>query len=191
MREMREMREMIGFSPPQKDGASIGLARDHLGMESNDLPERWNGTNDTLTERIIGAAIEVQKRTGPGLLELTYEDCLDLELTLSGMSFERQVLMPIVYRSRQILRAYRTDLIVENLVIVEIKAVEKLLPVHDAQVMTYLRMSGIGTGLIINFNAVPLTKGIRRLTNSFTSFPSSSPSPEDTTGPDTRISDAG
>lgn len=157
-------------------------------MESHDTPERWDGANDTLTERIIAAAIEVQKRTGTGLLELTYEDCLDLELTLSGMSLERQTLMPIVYRSRQILRAYRTDMIIENQVIVEIKAVEKLLPVHDAQVMTYLRMSGIGTGLIINFNSVPLTKGIRRLTNSFPSFPSfssSSRTPEQTTGPDT------
>jgi GxxExxY protein len=158
-------------------------------MESHDMPERWDGANDTLTERIIGAAIEVQKRTGPGLLELAYEDCLDLELTLCGMALERQRLMPIAYRSRQLRRAYRADMIVENQVIIEIKAVEKLLPAHDAQLMTYLRSSGIGTGLIINFNAVPLTKGIRRLTNSFPSFPSfpsSSSCAEGATEPDER-----
>jgi GxxExxY protein len=158
-------------------------------MELRDMPERWDGKNDTLTERIIGAAIEVQKRTGPYLLELTYEDCLDIELDLSGMRFERQALMPIVYRSHQIRKAYRADLVVENQVIIEIKAVEKLLPAHNAQLMTYLRMSGIETGLLINFNAVPLKSGIRRLTNSFPSFPSfpsSSLSAEDATGPDTR-----
>ena len=125
----------------------------------------WNGEDDPLTRRIIGAAIEVQKVTGPNMLESTYEECLGLELMLRDLSFERQVHLPLEYKSITVRRAYRMDLLVENAVVVEIKTVDKLLPVHESQVLTYLRMSNLKTGLLINFNCVPLAKGIRRLIN--------------------------
>ena len=120
--------------------------------------------NDPLTEKIIGAAIEVHKALGPGLLESTYEDCLAVELMLGGLSFERQVNMPLAYKSISISHGYRCDLIVEGKVIIELKTVERLLSVHDAQVMTYLKLSGIPVVLLINFNAVPLKDGIHRHT---------------------------
>jgi len=135
---------------------------------------------DPLTHRIIGAAIEVHRFLGPGLLESTYEECLCLELTLLGIPFERQVPLPIVYKSLTLPRAYRPDLLVDNAVIVELKIVDKILPVHEAQMLTYLHLSGLERGLLLNFNCVPLKAGIRRL-NKSNSSPvspvSSSPSP--------------
>ena len=125
----------------------------------------WDGEDDPLTRRIIGAAIEVQRITGPNMLELTYEDCLGLELMLNNLSFERQVHLPLTYKSITVRRAYKMDLLVERAVIVELKTVDKLLPVHESQVLTYLKMANLKTGLLINFNCVPLAKGIRRLTN--------------------------
>lgn len=125
--------------------------------------------DDPLTYRIIGAAIEVHRLLGPGLLESTYEECLCLELTLLGIPFERQVPLPIVYKSIKLLRAYKPDLLVDNAVIVELKTVEKILPVHEAQILTYLRLSGLARGLLINFNSVPLRRGIRRLNKSIPS----------------------
>jgi GxxExxY protein len=120
--------------------------------------------NDPLTGKIIGAALEVHSNLGPCLLETSYEDCLCLELTLAGLSFQRQILLPFDYKSIVVRRGFRCDLIVEGKVIVEIKTVDKLLKVHDAQVLTYLKLSGIPIGLLINFNSVPLKDGIRRLT---------------------------
>lgn len=129
--------------------------------------------NDPLTEKIIGLAIEVQRTLGPYLLESAYEDCLSLELMLRGLAFERQILLPFEYKSMTVRRGYRCDLVVENGVIIEIKTVEKLLKAHEAQVLTYLKLSGIGVGLLINFNAVPLKDGIRRLTLPCASRPPS------------------
>ena len=120
--------------------------------------------NDPLTEKIIGAAIEVHRTLGPCLLETSYEDCLSVELWLAGLAFERQILLPFEYKSITVRRGFRCDLIVEKKVIVEIKTADKLLKVHEAQVMTYLKLSGIPVGLLINFNSVPLKDGIRRLT---------------------------
>jgi GxxExxY protein len=122
--------------------------------------------DDQLTHRIIGAAIEVHRHLGPGLLESTYEECLSLELTVLGIPFERQIPLPIVYKSMTLLRAYKTDLLVDQTVIVELKSVEKILPVHEAQMLTYLRLSGLERGLLLNFNSVPLKAGIRRLNKS-------------------------
>jgi GxxExxY protein len=121
--------------------------------------------NDPLTEKIIGAAIEVHTALGPYLLESAYEDTLDLELSLNGLRFRRQVLLPLNYKTMTVARGYRCDLIVENRVIVEIKTVERLTKAHDAQVLTYLKLSKLPVGLLINFNSVPLKTGIRRLTN--------------------------
>ena len=122
--------------------------------------------DDPLTHRIIGAAIEVHRLLGPGLLESTYEECLCLELMLAGIPFERQVSLPIVYKSISLLRAYKPDLLIERSVIVELKTVEKIIPLHEAQLLTYLRLSGLERGLLINFNSVPLKSGIRRLSKS-------------------------
>jgi GxxExxY protein len=115
-------------------------------MNSADSMKRWSVNDDPLTHRIIGAAIEVHRLLGPGLLESTYEECLCLELTLLGIPFERQVPLPIVYKSMKLLRAYKPDLLVENSVIVELKTVDKILPVHEAQILTYLRLSGLERG---------------------------------------------
>ena len=122
-----------------------------------------------LTHRIIGAAIEVHRLLGPGLLESTYEECLCLELTLLGIPFERQVQLPIVYKSMTLLRAYKPDLLVDSAVIIELKTVEKILPVHEAQMLTYLRLSGLERGLLLNFNSVPLKAGIRRINKPISS----------------------
>jgi GxxExxY protein len=135
-------------------------------MNPADSVKRWNVNDDPLTHSIIGAAIEVHRLLGPGLLESTYEECLCLELTLLGIPFERQVPLPIVYKSMTLLRAYKPDLLIDNAVIVELKTVEKILPVHEAQILTYLRLSGLERGLLFNFNSVPLKAGIRRLNKS-------------------------
>ncbi|HWB51127.1 MAG TPA: GxxExxY protein [Stellaceae bacterium] len=120
--------------------------------------------HDPLTEQIIGFAIEVHRHLGPGLLESAYEECLHYELSQAGFVLERQSPLPIVYKSVRLDCGYRLDIVVENRVIIELKAVEWLMPIHEAQVITYLRLSGIPTGLLLNFNTPVLRDGIRRLT---------------------------
>jgi GxxExxY protein len=119
--------------------------------------------NDTLTEQIIGAAIQVHRELGPGLLESAYEVCLCHELSLSDLKIERQKVIPIFYKGIKLDAGYRLDLVVEGQVIVEIKAVSELLPVHEAQLLSYLKQAGGGRGLLINFNVKLLKHGIRRL----------------------------
>ncbi len=121
---------------------------------------------DFLSNSIIGAAIEVHKSIGPGLLENAYENCLCHELGLQGISYERQKQLPVSYKGVQLDCAYRLDIVVESLVIVELKCVDRLEPVHEAQLLTYLRLSGLKLGLIINFNVPVLRSGIKRLVNS-------------------------
>ncbi len=115
-----------------------------------------------VTEAIIGAAIEVHKAIGPGLLESAYEECLCEELRLRQIPFERQRPLPVIYKTRQLDCGYRLDIVVANLVVVEIKAVEALAPIHDAQLLTYLRLGGWQAGLLINFNVPVLKQGLRR-----------------------------
>ena len=117
---------------------------------------------DPRTGPIIGAAIEVHCSLGPGLLESAYEECLCHELHLRGLSFERQVSLPVFYKGLQLDCGYQIDLIVVREVVVELKAVERLLPVHEAQLLTYLKISGKHVGLLINFNVPLLTRGIVR-----------------------------
>src|SRR5687768_5416144 len=105
-----------------------------------------------LTEEIIGAGIEVHRYLGPGLLESVYEECMCRRLGLRGLQFERQVGLPIRYKGVPLDVSLRMDLVVERLVVVEVKAIEKLLPVHEAQLVTYLRLSGFKVGLLMNFN---------------------------------------
>ena len=115
-----------------------------------------------LTELVIGLAIEVHRHTGPGLLELVYEQCLCHELRAADIPFERQVAIPVVYKAVPIGDGFKADLVVARKVILEIKSVAAVLPVHEAQLQTYLRMSGLHIGLILNFNARRLAEGIRR-----------------------------
>ena len=126
------------------------------------LEERADLDSIRLTEAIIGAAIEVHKHLGPGLLESAYEECLAKELSLRGIAFERQKPIPLVYKDLSLDCGYRLDFSVAGLVIVELKAVEQLLPIHEAQVLSYMRLSGHPLGLLINFHVPLLHKGIRR-----------------------------
>jgi GxxExxY protein len=114
------------------------------------------------TRPIVLAAIEVHRQLGPGLLEQTYENCLCHEFHLRGVRFQRQVELPVIYKGIRLDTAYRIDVLVNDFVIVELKAVEQILPVHEAQLLTYLRHAGKRVGLLINFNVPLLKNGIRR-----------------------------
>ena len=118
---------------------------------------------EEVSGRVIGFAIEVHRTLGPGLLESAYEQCLCHELTQSGIAFQRQVPVPIVYKGLELECAYRLDLVVNRQLIVEIKAVEKLLPIHSAQLLTYLELTGIHAGLLMNFHTEVLRDGIKRV----------------------------
>ena len=119
--------------------------------------------DEDLTSQIIGSAIEVHRELGPGLLESAYEACLCFELNLRKIEFARQVPLPVVYKSIHIECGYRADIIVANKVVIEIKATETVTDLHKAQLLTYLRITGIKVGLILNFNTPVLKKGIVRL----------------------------
>src|ERR1700691_5890172 len=120
------------------------------------------GDRDPRTGPVIGAAIEVHRHLGPGLLESAYEECLCHELHLREISFRRQVDLPVEYKGLKLDCGYRLDLIVNEEVVVELKCVEKVLPVHDAQLLTYMQLTGKQVGLLINFNVPQLIKGITR-----------------------------
>jgi GxxExxY protein len=115
-----------------------------------------------LSERVIGLAIDVHRHLGPGLLESAYEECLSFELGQSGLSYRRQVALPVVYKEVRLECGYRMDVVVENELVVEIKAAERITPVHEAQMLSYLRLSGLHVGLLMNFNSVTLKNGLRR-----------------------------
>jgi len=118
---------------------------------------------DVLSNRVIGAALEVHKNLGAGLLESAYEAALAYELGEQRIAFKQQLILPIQYKNIQIDCAYRVDLLVENTLIVELKAVERMLPIHLAQLMTYMKLANIKTGLLINFNTKLLKNGIKRV----------------------------
>lgn len=115
-----------------------------------------------LTGKIIGAAIEVHRHLGPGMLESVYETCLAHELRQRNLRVERQKALPVVYKEIELEQGYRIDLLVEDCVIVELKTVEAFTPVHEAQILSYMRLSGRRTGLLINFHVKVLKAGIRR-----------------------------
>jgi GxxExxY protein len=119
-----------------------------------------------VTEHIIGAAMAVHRELGPGLLESAYEACLLSELTARGLRVERQKALPLAYRDVRIDCGYRIDLLVERAVIVELKSVAQLQPIHEAQLLSYLKLSGCHLGLLINFNVARLKTGIRRIVNN-------------------------
>ena len=118
---------------------------------------------ENLTRQIIGAAIEVHRYLGPGLLESVYEECLCRELELRNLAFERQKSLPLEYKGMSLNCGYRVDIMVGNSVILELKCVESIAPVHEAQLLTYLRLSGRKVGLILNFYATVMKDGIKRL----------------------------
>ena len=115
-----------------------------------------------LTDRVIGLAIDVHRYLGPGLLESAYEECLSFELREAGVEHRRQVPLPVVYKDVRLDCGYRIDIVVRQQLIIEIKAIERIVPVHEAQILTYLRLSGYKVGLLLNFNSVVLKDGLRR-----------------------------
>jgi GxxExxY protein len=126
------------------------------------MPRLPDGKFKLLTSRIIGAAIEVHRHLGPGLIESTYEECLEWELKEGGIAVTRQIKVPLMYKGRMLDSSYRLDLLVDLSVIVDVKAVDHLADIHGAQILTYLRLTGLKVGLLINFNSPLLREGIKR-----------------------------
>jgi len=122
---------------------------------------------DQVSGRIIGAAIEVHRHLGPGLLESAYETCLAFELEQFGFRIERQKPLPVVYKNVKLDCGCRLDIVVEDVIIVEVKAIEQLAPIHDAQLLSYLRTSGLNVGLLMNFHVRVLKDGLKRIVNEF------------------------
>jgi len=122
---------------------------------------------DEISRRVIGAAIEVHRHLGPGLLESAYESCLVFELKLLGLKLEEQKPLPVIYKDVKLDCGYRLDLVVEDKIIIEIKAVEKLLPIHEAQLLSYLRLANKRVGLLMNFHVAVLKNGLKRIVNEF------------------------
>jgi GxxExxY protein len=128
---------------------------------------------DEITNRIIGAAIKVHRALGPGLLESAYEACLAFELAEIGLKIERQKPLPVIYRQVKLDCGYRIDILIENSVVVEIKVVDRLAPIHKAQLLSYLKLPGCKVGLLVNFNVKVLKNGIVRMVNNFPDSPRS------------------
>jgi GxxExxY protein len=126
-----------------------------------------NDRLDQISRRIIGAAIEVHRHLWPGLLESAYESCLVFELKQLGLRVEEQKPLPVIYKDVKLDCGYRLDLVVEDEIIVEIKAVEKLLPIHEAQLLSYLRLANKKVGLLMNFHVSVLKNGLKRIVNEF------------------------
>jgi len=140
--------------------------------ESTEGEEGTEGRVNRITGAIIGAAIEVHRALGPGLLESAYQECLERELVGRGHRVERQRSFPVVYKGAAIKRQFRLDMVVDEQVLVEIKAVKHLLPVHEAQILSYLRLASLPLGLLINFHCATLIAGLRRFRVSVPSSPS-------------------
>lgn len=140
---------------PEEEGRGIGSGREGPREDLN-----------RLTEAIIGGAIEVHRALGPGLLESAYEACLAHELSMRGLEVERQRALPVSYRGVQVDCGYRLDLVVAGLAVVELKAVDQLAPIHSAQLLSYLKLSRLPVGLLINFHVPVLVQGVKRLLNT-------------------------
>ena len=125
--------------------------------------------HESVTQRILQSALKVHSALGAGMLESTYQTCLRYQFGIDGLQFEHQVRLPVVYQGIHLEAGYRIDFMVENCVIVELKAVEKLLPLHTAQLLSYLKLSGRKVGLLLNFNVPHLRQGIRRVVNGYES----------------------
>jgi GxxExxY protein len=135
--------------------------------ENTETAEIRSVVENVLTDQIIGCAIEVHRHLGPGLLESVYEECLCYELSQIGLRFERQVHLPVTYKGIKLECGHKLDLVVEDSVVVELKSVEDLTPVHQAQLLTYLKTSNKKVGLLINFNVQLLKNGLKRVVNRY------------------------
>jgi GxxExxY protein len=144
---------------------SAYFSRLQWNLEMRSAEER-EGVN-AVSSAVLGAAIEVHRVMGPGLMESVYEECLRLELGLRGLKSARQVLTPLKYKGHDLHTSFRAGLIAEGCLLVEVKSVEKLVPIHDSQVLTYLKLTGLPVGLLLNFNETLLRNGIKRLANGF------------------------
>jgi GxxExxY protein len=132
------------------------------GAVPHDIPREIN----VLTEAVIGAAIEVHRELGPGLLESLYEEAFCIELGRRGLPFRRQVPVPVVYKEQVLQGTLRLDLVIAEIIILELKAVDALLPIHEAQLLSYLKLTNLPVGLLINFHSPRLKDGIKRLANT-------------------------
>ena len=128
---------------------------------------KFSDSLSDITDIIIGSAIRVHRELGPGLLESAYEPCLMYELVEEGLHIERQKSLPVIYKGVSLDCGYRLDLVVENKIILELKTVEKILPIHEAQILSYLKLSGYRLGFLINFHVDVLKNGIRRIVNQY------------------------
>jgi GxxExxY protein len=163
--EDRKIGRFLGFTRPANICDTAQSPGDRFASMSRSFAD--------CSSVVIAACIEVHSELGPGLLEAIYEECLCDELARRGLSFERQKAVSVSYKGRLVGHGYRADLVVENSLLVEVKAVEALLPVHAAQVVTYLRVCGLDTGLLVNFNALTIRSGLRRLSRHPQNFRSS------------------
>src|SRR6266849_3921521 len=128
---------------------------------------RENDRFDEISHRIIGAAIEVHRNLGPGLLESAYQSCLAFELKQLGVKLEEQKPLPVIYKDMRLDCGYRLDLVVEDEIIIEVKAIEKLVPIHEAQLLSYLRLAKKRVGFLMNFHVPVLKNGLKRIVNEF------------------------
>jgi len=144
---------------------SLAVERPAREKYLSPLGDRNKVDINTLSSKIIGAAIEVHKALGPGLLESAYEECLCYELSLQGLSVARQQPLPVKYKGKKLDCGYRLDTVVENAIILELKSCEKIEPIHKAQLLTYLKLSGLSLGLLLNFNVPVMRDGIVRIVN--------------------------
>jgi GxxExxY protein len=152
--------EPVRNTTERTEGAEISGSAPASPVRENDI-----------TDAVIGAAIEVHRHLGPGLLEGAYEECLCYELSQLGIPFQRQVRLPIEYKGVKLDCGYRIDLVVADVVLVELKAIEECTPIHFAQLLTYLKFSGKRVGLLINFNVPVLKKGLKRIVNHYMGGP--------------------
>jgi GxxExxY protein len=140
-----------------------GSVAKRLHRDNEVITPNFTDDRDPLSKKVIGCAIEVHRALGPGLLESAYEECLAYELSESGLHVARQVPLPVVYKGVRLECGYRIDMIVEDTLLLELKAVDALLPIYEAQVLTYLRLRNLNVGLLINFHTRLLREGIKRL----------------------------
>jgi GxxExxY protein len=149
-------------SPQRRKGRKGKRKGGEMDLEAQKTETR----EDLLSNEIIGAAIEVHRHLGPGLLESAYEECICQELGERGVRFERQKSLPVTYKGTNLDCGYRLDLVVDGLVILELKAVDRLEPIHTAQLLTYLKLSELKLGLLVNFNVQFLRTGVKRIVNN-------------------------
>ena len=135
--------------------------------ERAEVAEKFRMSINQLSEKVIGLCIEIHRNLGPGLLESAYEECLCYELSKAGIPFERQKPVTVKYKEVNLDCGFRIDVLVDQQLIVELKSVEKVLPIHEAQIITYLKITDMRVGLLINFNSITLINGLKRFVNNF------------------------